>query len=200
MAHSALSSSSLLLSACLRARSRASRLHVSMCCRRSRTHRSHRLRPVPWEKCASRGRSARVVWSARRSARRQAQTASPASVPVPVLVGGGGGAHGGEVGLAAHGRGGGGRGLRPHRRVLPAAHGRHRGAGDGAAPVPPVAVRGPHPPAFSSTRSGGSGRCSGRARSGRRRWRRDRWSSRRRSMAPHPGRQALRRSRAVVDG
>ena len=29
---------------------------------------------------------------------------------------------------------------------LPTAHGRHRSTRDGAAPIPPVAVRGPHPP------------------------------------------------------
>jgi hypothetical protein len=36
-----------------------------------------------------------------------------------------------------------------------AAHGRHRGTGDGAAPVPPVAVRGPHPPPARRGRAGG---------------------------------------------
>ena len=64
-----------------------------------------------------------------------------------------------------------GGGLWPHCRVLPTAHGhgRHRSAGDGAAPIPPVAVRGPHPPVQLDDRWGGSGRCSSRGVSGRRR-------------------------------
>ena len=79
----------------------------------------------------------------------------------------------------AHGPSGGAGGLWPHRRVLPTAHGRHRGAGDGTAPIPSVAVRGPHPPP-ARYEMGREGQGQGRQRAGGRRWRRGRWSSRRR--------------------